>query len=157
MNKVRTLTLLSLSGSLPPQLLLETLYTIYFILLPLSEDPKSERMARKLVRSTRQGADGFDTNLLVYDGLVRPLSELENFKLVYWATRVRTLQEIVTNPPPNHWVVSWIERHTSERNALTVALIGVFLAVLFGLLSLLVGVAQLVVSILAWKYPATCS
>lgn len=99
---------------------------------------------------------GFDPNLLGYDGLAR-LSELENLKLVYWAKRVRTLQEIAKNPPPAYKLVSWIERHTSERNALTVALVGVFLAALFGLLGLMVGVAQFIVSILAWKHPVDCS
>jgi len=100
--------------------------------------------------------EGFGPDLLDWDGLVDPLSELEDFKLVYWANQVRTLKKMVLNPPPTYNVVSWIERHTSERNALSVALIGVFLAVLFGLLGLLVGVAQLVVSILAWKYPTAC-
>ena len=135
---------------------METLYTIYFILLPLSRDPKSAKFARKLVkRSGQPGRERFDPNLLNYDGLIRPMSELEDFKLIYWAKRVRALQDIVMNPPPTYKVVSWIERHTSERNALTVALIGVFLAVLFGLMGLVVGVAQLVVSVLAWKYPTT--
>jgi hypothetical protein len=52
-----------------------------------------------------------------------------------------------------HWMFSWFERHTSERNALIIALIGLFLAALFGFLGLLVGIAQLVVSYYAWKQP----
>ncbi|KAK4450977.1 hypothetical protein QBC34DRAFT_378802 [Podospora aff. communis PSN243] len=147
-------------GTLPPQLLLETLYTIYFILIPLFRDPtgKSHRLAKKLVKGrTYPGQEKFDPDLLIYDGLIRQKADLDDFKLVYWAKRIRALQGIVHNPPPSYKIISWIERHTSERNALTVAFIGVFLAVLFGLLGLMVGIAQLVVSILAWKNPVSQS
>ena len=87
----------------------------------------------------------FDPNLLVYDGLIRPLPG--NFKFVYWTKRLRALQTVVDKPPPSNKIISWFERHTSERNALTVAILGLFLTALFGLLSFLVGVAQLVVSL----------
>lgn len=108
---------------------METLYTIYFILLPLSRNIKSYSLATKLVnRRARPGRERFDPNLLVYDGLIHPTVDIRNFELVYWAKRVRALQAIINNPPPAYKVISWIERHTSERNALTVALIGVFLA-----------------------------
>lgn len=83
--------------------------------------------------------------------------ELEDFKRVYWAKRVRALQDIVRNPPPTRKAIAWIERHTSERNALTVALVGIFLTILLGLLGLVVGVAQLAVSVLAWKCPLSCT
>jgi len=89
------------------------------------------------------------------DGSMRVIPP--DFKFVFWGERLRTLEEITANPPPRNKVVSWMERHTSERNALTVAIFGLSLAVLFGFLGLLVGVAQLVVSILAWKYPTASS
>lgn len=134
------------SGSLPPQLLLETLLTLYYILFPLSIDQKSAKLARSLVRKRR-----FDPNLMIDDGSIRVIPA--DFKYVYWGERLRVLEAITANPPPGNKIVSWMERHTSERNALTVAIIGVFLAVLFGFLGFIVGIAQLVISVLAWKYP----
>jgi hypothetical protein len=135
-------------GTLPPQLLVETLYSIYYILFPLVTNKKSARLAKRLTRAN--GLDNwsgstFDPNLMVYDGLIRPLPA--DFKLVYWSKRLKALQAVVDHPPPSNKVISWFERHTSERNALTVAILGLFLTALFGLLSFLVGVAQLVVSL----------
>ncbi|KAF2676772.1 hypothetical protein K458DRAFT_424526 [Lentithecium fluviatile CBS 122367] len=135
------------AGTLPPQLLDETLYTIYVILFPIGINKKSLRFAKRLVRAERP----FDRNLLAYDGPVHKLPA--NFKCVYWSRRLKALQALVEVRPPKNKIVSWFERHTSERNALTVAIIGLFLSALFGFLGLLVGILQVVVSIQAWKYP----
>ncbi|PTB63470.1 hypothetical protein BBK36DRAFT_1126198 [Trichoderma citrinoviride] len=141
----------STNGTLPPQLLVETLYSIYYILFPIATNKKSAKFAKKLTQAKRdtdlsRSSDSiFDPNLVVYDGLIRPLPG--NFKFVYWTKRLRALQTVVDKPPPSNKIISWFERHTSERNALTVAILGLFLTALFGLLSFLVGVAQLVVSL----------
>jgi hypothetical protein len=135
-------------GSLPPQLLLETLLSVYHVLLPVSKDSKSASFARRLVKK-----GGFDPNMIIYDGSIRDMPD--NFEYMYWGDRLRKLNELVAKPPPGNRFISWIERHTSERNALTVAIIGLFLAVLFGFLGFAVSVAQLVVSILAWKHPVS--
>lgn len=141
------LTLLKFhSGSLPSQLLLETLHSIHYILFPISEDHKSAKLVRSLIRKSK-----FDPDLLIHDGCIRALPE--NFEHVYWGNRLRIIQDMTSKPPPKNILVSWVERHTSERNALSVAILGLILVVVFGFLSLLVGVAQLIVSILAWKYP----
>ena len=95
---------------------------------------------------------GFDPNSKWDEGHVRNIPK--DFVYVYWGARLARLDDIVKNPPPKNRFVSWIERHTSERNALTVALIGLFLSALFGLLGVIVGLAQLWITILAWKYPA---
>ncbi|KAL6693793.1 hypothetical protein J3F84DRAFT_379934 [Trichoderma pleuroticola] len=138
------------NGTLPPQLLFETLYTIYEILFPYVTDDESDALAREL--TTTNGLDNasdsaFDPNLMVWDGLFRTGQSSSCFEFVYWTKRLRNLQAAVDHPPPSNMVVSWAERHTSERTALTVALIGLFLTALFGLLSFLVGIAQLVVSL----------
>ncbi|KAL2836919.1 hypothetical protein BJY01DRAFT_238059 [Aspergillus pseudoustus] len=136
-------------GILPPQLLVETLHTIQFILFPITSygAKKSIRMLEVLVRK-----HGFDPNAELDEGLVR---EGVTAKLTYqyWNHRMEILYRLVKNPPPRNRLVGWIERHTSERNALTVAIIGLFLSALFGLLSCLIGGAQLVIAILAWKDP----
>ncbi|KAJ4856593.1 hypothetical protein T069G_09961 [Trichoderma breve] len=135
------------NGTLPPQLLFETLYTIYEILFRYVTDDESDALARELT-STYELNDSsdaaFDPNLIVWDGLFRTPP---SFKLVYWTKRLRNLQAAVDHPPPSNDLVSWVERHTSERTALTVALIGLFLTAAFGLLSVLIGIAQLVVSL----------
>ncbi|KAL6788657.1 hypothetical protein J3E68DRAFT_430875 [Trichoderma sp. SZMC 28012] len=135
------------NGTLPPRLLFETLYTIYEILLPYVTDDESDALARELTSTygLNDSSDAaFDPNLIVWDGLFRTPP---SFKLVYWTKRLRNLQTAVDHPPPSNGLVSWVERHTSERTALTVALIGLFLTAAFGLLSVLIGIAQLVVSL----------
>lgn len=137
-------------GTLPPQLILETLYSIYNILLPVATNKKSVKFVKRLIRDSDTKAS-FDHNLLVHE---IPVSEIpEDFQFIYWAKRLRNLESILVNPPPANPVISWIERHTTERNALTAALVGLFLSVLFGLLGALIGLAQLVMSYYAWKYP----
>ncbi|EUC40535.1 hypothetical protein COCMIDRAFT_30543 [Bipolaris oryzae ATCC 44560] len=136
------------AGTLPPQLLVETFSTIYDILFPIATCKKTDEIAERLVE---QEKCPFDPNLLIYTRLDRSIPK--DFKYLYWSKRLRTLQNLMKAPPPKHKITSWFERHTSERNALTVAIIGLFLSVLFGFLGLLVGIAQLVISIMAWKYP----
>ena len=71
----------------------------------------------------------------------------------YWAERLSALHNITKQPPPGNAMVAWFERHTSERNALTVAIIGLFMSVLFGFLSFVVGLLQLILAWVEYKYP----
>ncbi|XXH00750.1 hypothetical protein Hte_007100 [Hypoxylon texense] len=134
-------------GVLPPQLLRETLYSIYRILFPL--DKKSAKYARRLVD---EWGGSFDPNLLVDPGVMHMASDAFEFK--FRGKRIGHLENVVAHPPPKNVVVSWIGRHSSDRNVLTVAIVGVLFAALFGLLGLIVGIGQLIVSYLAWKYPS---
>ncbi|OTB19400.1 hypothetical protein K445DRAFT_8441 [Daldinia sp. EC12] len=134
-------------GILPPRILRETLYSIYRILFPLDE--KSAKFARQLINEQDRR---FDHSLLQDPGAIHPMSE--PFQFAFWGKRLQRLEDVVAHPPPTNRLISWIERHTSERNALTVAIVGLFFAALFGLLGVMVGVAQLVLSYYAWKYPA---
>ena len=93
----------------------------------------------------------FSSDFLSYEGLIRSVPN--DFQLVYWTRRVKTLEELVANPPPGNKFLSWVERRSSERTALTVAIVGLFFAAFFGLLGVVVGVIQLLVSYWAWKYP----
>ncbi|KAL2787667.1 hypothetical protein BJX66DRAFT_327670 [Aspergillus keveii] len=136
-------------GTLPPQLLLETLHSIQFILFPISNDKtrKSIRLLQRLVTK-----DGFDPNARLDEGWIRD-GVAANFRYKYWNQRLEILYQLAKNPPPRNGFISWIERHTTERNALTVAIIGLFLSAFFGLLTCLIGGAQLAVAIMAWKDP----
>ncbi|KAI5463394.1 hypothetical protein BGZ63DRAFT_351923, partial [Mariannaea sp. PMI_226] len=71
----------------------------------------------------------------------------------YWGDRLSAVYDVVKRPPPRNAIVAWFERHTSERNALTVAIVGLFLSALFGLLSFIVGLLQLILAWEAYKYP----
>ncbi|KAL3462738.1 hypothetical protein BJX64DRAFT_299314 [Aspergillus heterothallicus] len=137
------------SGTLPPQLLLETLHSIQFILFPISTDgtKKSAKLLKRLVDK-----DGFDPNARWDEGWIRD-GVATNFRYKYWNKRLEVLYRLVKNPPPRNGFISWVERHTTERNALTVAIIGLFLSAFFGLLTCLIGGAQLAIAILAWKDP----
>ncbi|KAL5342464.1 hypothetical protein BJX70DRAFT_355886 [Aspergillus crustosus] len=134
-------------GMLPPQLLLETLHSIHFILFPISKDRtgKSIKTLNTLIRK-----HWFDPNAQVDEGWIRQDARAK-FKYYYWNDRLEKLYHLVRNPPPKNRLVGWIERHTNERNALTVALIALFLSAFFGLMTCLIGGAQLALAILAWR------
>ena len=70
-----------------------------------------------------------------------------NFKYHYWGTRLAKLYHLTQEPPPANILTSWFERHASERNALIVAIIGLFLNAVIGLLGVVVGLVQI------WKNP----
>lgn len=64
----------------------------------------------------------------------------------YWGDRLTTLCNVVQKRPPRNKVVAWIGRHTTDRDALIVAILGLFLAALFGFLSFIVGLLQLILA-----------
>ncbi|KAK2014318.1 hypothetical protein LZ32DRAFT_582010 [Colletotrichum eremochloae] len=134
-------------GTLPPRLLLETLLTVHTILFPIidTEDDKSYYFLKKMIKKY-----SFDQEAMLIE-FVRTVPPDMVFE--YWGNRLAKLHDAIKRPPPTNPVVSWLERHTSERNALTVAITGLFLAALFGFLSFIVGLLQLILAWVAWKHP----
>lgn len=134
-------------GTLPPRLLLETLLTFHDILFPVASvrDKKSRAALEILIRKQGFDAEGR------WIQFVRATPEDMSFE--YWGDRLSILHDVVKRPPPANAIVSWFERHTSERNALTVAIVGLFLSALFGLLSFIVGLLQLILAWVAFKSP----
>ncbi|XXH05957.1 hypothetical protein Hte_012400 [Hypoxylon texense] len=120
-------------GTLPLRLLFETLLSLHSILFPIvdSRSKRSISLLEKCIRTQR-----LDKELLWFE-YVRPVPS--NFTFEYWGGRLEKLQELTKGPPPRNFLVSLFERHTSERNALTVAIIG------------LLGVFQLAITWFAWK------
>jgi hypothetical protein len=114
-------------GTLPPQLLLETLDSIQNLLYP--NDEKSIKSLDKFIEKY-----GYDADTKIFEKHIRELPE--EFEYKYWGSRLVALLDIVNNPPPANRVVAWFERHTSERNALTVAILGLFLTALISFLSM---------------------
>lgn len=134
-------------GTLPPRLLLETLLTFHDVLFPIASvrDKKSRAALETMIQ--RQGFDAEGR----WIEFVRATPAEMTFE--YWGDRLSALHDVVKRPPPANAVVAWFERHTSERNALTVAIVGLFLSVLFGLLSFIVGLLQLILAWMAYKHP----
>ncbi|KAK4180180.1 hypothetical protein QBC36DRAFT_205161 [Triangularia setosa] len=134
-------------GSLPPALILETLLTFHDILFPIASirDKKS-----RVLLNTMIAKHSFDAEAKWIE-FVRPIPEDMSFD--YWGDRLAALYKVVQKPPPTNALVAWFERHTSERNALTVAIVGLFLSVLFGLLSFIVGLLQLILAWVAYRNP----
>jgi len=134
-------------GTLPPRLLLETLLTFHDVLFPVASvrDKKSRAVLETMIQK-----HGFDAEGRLIE-FVRATPADMAFD--YWGDRLSMLHDVVQRPPPTNAMVAWFERHTSERNALTVAIVGLFLSALFGLLSFLVGLFQLVLAWVAYKYP----
>jgi hypothetical protein len=132
---------------LPPQLLFETLCSIYDVLFPTVGDSKSKKFVSRLISESH-----FDPDLERFDGRIRETPR--DFKYNYWGDRLDAIyDQIVVKRPPRNSLISWFDRHTTDRNAFNVAILGLFLAVFFGMLGSAIGAAQLAVSILAWKRP----
>ncbi|CZT44161.1 uncharacterized protein RSE6_04295 [Rhynchosporium secalis] len=91
-------------GTLPPQLLLETLDSFHYILFPiyLDRSGKSQKLLNKLISKY-----DFDPNSKWDEGHIRPLPE--DFAYHYWGDRQAQLHAIVKNPPPANGVMSWFE------------------------------------------------
>jgi hypothetical protein len=139
-------------GTLPPQLLLEVLDSIQYLLFP--NDGRSFKSLEKFTEKY-----GFDPKATYFESHIRTLPD--EFEYKYLGDRLATLLRVVDHPPPANSIVAWFERHTSERNALTVAILGLFLTALLGFLSvyfhdishqgLLVGTVALVYGIMQYN------
>jgi len=115
-------------GTLPPQLLLEALDSIQYLLFP--ENARSFRSLDKFVKGW-----GFDPQAKEYNGRLRSLPEGEELEYKYFGDRVARLMRVVDKGPPPRGIIAWLERYPSERNALTIAVLGLFLTALLGFLS----------------------
>ena len=112
-------------GTLPPQLLLEVLDSIQYLLFP--NDPRSYKSLEKFINKY-----DFDPKAMYYEDHIRALPESLEYK--YLGDRLATLLRIRNDPPAANGIIAWVARHTSERNALILAILGLFLTALFGFL-----------------------
>ncbi|CAE7010243.1 hypothetical protein PTNB73_00482 [Pyrenophora teres f. teres] len=126
-------------GTLPPQLLLEIMNSIQYLLFPLED--RSFELARKFIDKY-----DFDPELGNFQAYTHGVSG--NFEYKYLAGRVATLLEVANSPmPATSRFTVWVEENTSERNALTVAILGLFLSVLLGFLGLIAGIISAIYTI----------
>ena len=140
---------MSRRGSLPPQLLVETLYSLQSIVFP-ADDPISYGILDKMIKKR-----GFDPESREYKGY-KLFPELPTgFAFVYWGERLAQLHDLQATRPPRNKLERWFQRQSSEGNALFVAMIALVISILVGVISVALGAAQLGISWMAWKYPVS--
>ncbi|KAK0384911.1 hypothetical protein NLU13_7390 [Sarocladium strictum] len=138
-------------GSLPRQLVLETLDSVQAILFPLSE-PKSKALLKSVTTSC-----SFDPELsnFEYSAIRNPGEEKTSY--VYLADRLSGLYHELQNPRPRGSLERQMERKSGARYMMMATLIGVVFAVILGFLSLVVSSYQTWIAYEAWKHPVPSS
>jgi len=127
---------------IPRLLALEVLDTLHNILFP---DDRSEALIQKY---------GFDSDLLRHDvSQCRRGDDPREFEHLYFGTRLREIYDELQNPTPHREWESWLERKSGGRYMLMATMIGVFIAVIIGLLGLGISGFQAYVSYQQWKHP----
>lgn len=94
--------------------------------------------------------NGTDDNGIELKGEQR---EAQKWK--YWGSRMLDLYEELQNERPHGAWDIWVERNSKNRHVMMATIIGVFIAVLLGLLSLCLAGLQTWISYRAWKTPVT--
>ena len=131
---------------MPRALALEVLDTIHKVLFP--PDPESHALLAKSV-----SRHGFDEDCLRYESAsYRRENEFEG-TYAYFGSRLAELYEEVQNPTPRGWFQTWFERRSGARYMMMATMIGVFIAVIIGILGLGVSGFQAWVSYQQWKHP----
>lgn len=138
---------MTLEGTLPQQLLVETLHSLQSIIFPLA-DPKSVKVLKQLIDKRE-----FDPLLSEYTGY-NVYSEIpEGFKYRYWGERIAILNELLVKKPPKTRLERWIQWQASESNALLIALLALLISIIVGVISIVISALQLWLTWLAWKHP----
>ncbi|CAH0044264.1 unnamed protein product [Clonostachys solani] len=132
-------------GSPPVRLLYETIHSLQWLLFH-RVDNKSDAVLKELI-----GEKGFDPECANYEGYRR--LEGDGFTYTYWGERIRKLEAALAKPPPRTKLGRWLQSQTSERNALFIALLALFISIFVGLLSVILAAVQTWIAWMAWKYP----
>ncbi|KAK3295351.1 uncharacterized protein B0H64DRAFT_395078 [Chaetomium fimeti] len=134
---------------LPRELALETLYTIQLIFPP---GGNSQAMLRTLVSK-----QGFDPDSLRFGTALFELSRHERERALcfpVWGTRLMDLYDEIENPKPRGRLDVWLERRSKSRHIMLATAVGIFTAVILGLLSLCVSIFQTWIAWQEWKESA---
>ena len=145
MHLPRAVPLTNFRGTLPPQLLVETLYSIQAVLFP-SIDPASARILDELVERRN-----FDPECTEYEGYKIFLDPPPNFQFVYWGERMAHLHTLMTRRPPRNRLEKWFHSHSTEGNALLIALLALAISILVGVVSIALNIVQIWITWRAWK------
>lgn len=106
--------------------------------------------------------EGFDPNVGKHttngtedNGIELKGEQKEAQKWKYWGSRMLDLYEELQNERPHGTWDVWVERNSKNRHVMMATIIGVFIAVLLGLLSLGLAGLQTWISYRAWKNPVS--
>ncbi|KAF7672705.1 hypothetical protein GT037_009206 [Alternaria burnsii] len=131
---------------LPRRLILEVFDTIHRVLFP--SDHESQALLSSLVTK-----HGFDRDLLRFESWDHYKHNEPELSYSYFGTRLVELYEELQNPKPHSRLESWFERKSGTRYMLMATMVGVFIAVIIGILGLGISGFQAYVSYQQWKHP----
>ncbi|KAL1836639.1 hypothetical protein VTJ49DRAFT_4826 [Mycothermus thermophilus] len=139
-------------GSLPPALLKETLKT-YSLLFPQT-DFASQDMLREAMghdSATLESFGGMSSGHERRQDARRPETIADLYdKFPYWADRLEHLWREVENPRPVTRVERWVDKRKDQRWSTWWVVLGVMLAVLFGITATILGALQVWISYCSW-------
>jgi len=131
---------------LPRQLILEVFDTIHNVLFP--SDRESQALLSSLIAK-----QGFDEDLLRYESWDHYGHNDTILSYPYFGNRLAELYEELQNPKPRTRLENWFERKSGARYMLMATMIGVFIAVIIGILGLGISGFQAYVSYQQWRHP----
>ncbi|OAL50941.1 hypothetical protein IQ07DRAFT_406671 [Pyrenochaeta sp. DS3sAY3a] len=131
---------------IPRAMALEVLDTIYKVLFP--PDVKSQKLLSSLVRKYR-----FDKDLLHYDMARYRRDDDPIVSYSYYGTQLASLYDELQNPTPRPGWESWFQKYSSPRYMIMATMVGVFIAVILGVLGLGVAGFQAWLTYQQWKHP----
>ena len=97
---------------------------------------------------------GFDPDSLRFGTALFELSQRERERALcfpVWGTRLMDLYDEIENPKPRGRLDVWLERRSKSRHIMLATAVGIFTAVLLGLLSLCVSIFQAWIAWQEWK------
>lgn len=137
---------------------------------PLLFPPKDRQWLKSQIKSHRKWSGwGWPTltteldarlaapfdNTLAAVNYYQPLTNSEELykRYPHWASRLQALYEEAEEPTPSSAIGRWAERRRAARHTYWVTVGAFALAILFGIMSTIVGVLQLWVSYCQWQVP----
>jgi hypothetical protein len=130
----------------PRRLILEVFDTIHNVLFP--SDHESQALLSSLVAK-----HGFDSDVLRFESWDHHGHDDPELSYPYFGNRLAELYEELQHPTPRTRLENWFERKSGARYMLMATMIGVFIAVIIGILGLGISGFQAYVSYQQWKHP----
>lgn len=138
---------------LPREVALEALSTIEILFPPYSSDGTRD-LLKKLIREQKFDADALrdETGLCQREGEQK---QIETGGFPFWSARLLELNKEMESPKSRTWFAQWLAWKGRSYGDAVIALVGVFVALIFSLMALLVGIFQAVIAWNQWKYPVS--
>jgi hypothetical protein len=128
----------------PRHLALEIIHSVQNILFP--PDPKSQAIIRALVEEK-----SFDPECLQYNASDYELDSEKDIRYQWLGPRLMDLYGELCDPTPRGSLGKWIERRSRDRHVMMATAIGILVAILLGIMSLVVSILQTWIAWQQWK------